>query len=104
MTDKVEDFLEHFGVKGMRWGVRKKETGQGFYTRAGQRYVDQVKRVAEGKGSTWDRLNTWGFTRKMAKRQLRLLKDSQDKINRGELSVVSILARAKNIKVKDLNL
>ena len=23
MTDKVEEFLEHFGVKGMRWGVRK---------------------------------------------------------------------------------
>lgn len=23
MTDAVDDFLEHFGVKGMRWGVRK---------------------------------------------------------------------------------
>lgn len=26
MTDKVEEFLEHFGVKGMRWGVRKDRT------------------------------------------------------------------------------
>lgn len=25
--DKVEDFIAHFGVKGMRWGVRKKSGG-----------------------------------------------------------------------------
>lgn len=26
MTD-VNDFLEHYGVKGMRWGVRRRSTG-----------------------------------------------------------------------------
>lgn len=28
MTDilDVDDFLEHFGVKGMRWGVRKNQS------------------------------------------------------------------------------
>lgn len=27
--EEVNDFLEHFGVKGMRWGVRKKEESSG---------------------------------------------------------------------------
>jgi hypothetical protein len=26
MTDQVEDFLEHYGIKGMRWGVRNEES------------------------------------------------------------------------------
>ena len=24
MTDEVDDFFAHFGIKGMRWGLRKK--------------------------------------------------------------------------------
>lgn len=27
MTDNVDDFLAHYGVKGMRWGVRKAASG-----------------------------------------------------------------------------
>lgn len=27
MTDEVEDFLEHFGVKGMKWGRHKAQSG-----------------------------------------------------------------------------
>jgi len=27
MTETVEDILEHYGTKGMRWGVRKKSSG-----------------------------------------------------------------------------
>ncbi len=31
MSDEnVEDFLEHFGIKGMRWGVRNKSKGKYF--------------------------------------------------------------------------
>lgn len=29
MTDKVEDFLAHYGVKGMKWGVRKSTSSGG---------------------------------------------------------------------------
>lgn len=36
----VEDFLEHIGVKGMRWGIRKEEASGGLSRR-------QVKKVAK---------------------------------------------------------
>lgn len=42
------DFLEHFGVKGMKWGVRQ------------QKRLDMTKRVAEGKGSLGDRVRVAG--------------------------------------------
>ena len=28
MSSTVEDFIEHYGMKGMRWGVRKKSEGR----------------------------------------------------------------------------
>lgn len=33
MTDNVDSFLEHYGVMGMRWGVRKDEGGSGISNR-----------------------------------------------------------------------
>lgn len=27
-TQEIEDFLEHYGVKGMQWGVRKSRSGR----------------------------------------------------------------------------
>lgn len=29
MTEKVDDFLTHYGVKGMKWGVRKDRSSSG---------------------------------------------------------------------------
>ena len=37
-------YLSHYGVKGMRWGVRR------------QRKLDSLKRVAEGTGSLNDKI------------------------------------------------
>ncbi len=39
-----EEYLEHFGKKGMKWGVRR------------QRRLDQMNRVAKGKGSRGDKV------------------------------------------------
>lgn len=43
MSDiQTDDFLEHYGVKGMKWGQRK------------QSQADSLRRVSQGKGSKGD--------------------------------------------------
>jgi hypothetical protein len=41
----VEDFLEHFGVPGMRWGFRKQRL---------QSHLDRLSRKADGTASSSD--------------------------------------------------
>jgi hypothetical protein len=48
------DELTHYGVKGMRWGVRKARTGD-LNVRA-----SRLERVASGKGSLVDKAVTLG--------------------------------------------
>lgn len=62
---EVDEFLEHYGVKGMKWGVRRAEKAKAaarvrskdperFGNRNNRRYqrtVDKHKEVARGKGS-----------------------------------------------------
>lgn len=49
--EKVEDFLEHFGVKGMKWGVRKKRPHSPMTKEQKERRKKQVK-VAAVIGAT----------------------------------------------------
>jgi hypothetical protein len=43
------DFLEHFGVKGMKWGVRKKQETSGESSgQAARKRRDRNKRIAGG--------------------------------------------------------
>jgi hypothetical protein len=49
MDEHVDEFLEHFGVKGMKWGVRKRRDsspGSSDYERA-----SAAKNVAKTKGT-----------------------------------------------------
>lgn len=46
MTDELDDFLMHYGVKGMKWGVRKDRDGM---NRAERRKKDPTKKNAVKK-------------------------------------------------------
>lgn len=48
MTDHVDNFLEHYGVKGMRWGVRKAASGVASTTSSASAGVrDAIQRSKE---------------------------------------------------------
>jgi 2'-5' RNA ligase len=96
MADQTTDFLQHFGVKGMKWGVRSANEKYGFSKQTGKDLVtkgyvgavqakhDRVntRRVAEGKTE----LNAWGFPKKnknvpKVKRQKRPVIDEESMNN-----------------------
>ena len=54
---EVEDFLAHYGVTGMKWGVRRgsfKERVKGAALDSAQRRMTANKEIAEGRGQTRD--------------------------------------------------
>lgn len=58
--------LYHYGVKGMRWGVRRYQNRDGSLTSAGQRHRDQV----EGGGRPRSTGSSGGSTRKSKLRKV----------------------------------
>jgi hypothetical protein len=42
-----EDYLEHFGVKGMKWGVRRYQYADGTYTPSGKKHYSVSKSNAQ---------------------------------------------------------
>lgn len=100
--DPVQDFLEHYGTKGMKWGVRN------VATRKAQKRVDRIDRVAKGTASNLDRVSAIGYSyvwsKKNANTQLSALRKAQDKVNRGEISVVRMLMFNGLVRVKDLHI
>lgn len=102
------DFLEHYGVKGMRWGVRKKETGQNFVTRGIQKRVDRTQKIADGTATKRDKvvsaLDTTIVTKKGAARSLRRLKAFQKQVEDGDARVQNMLLRMQGVNVSALRI
>lgn len=94
---EVEDFLAHFGVKGMKWGVRR--------TARIQKIIDRHERVANGTASTKDRLlaaNRGVFTARGANRTLQRAANNQAKLNAGKHKTTAILLKVHGVNYKDL--
>lgn len=121
--EAIDEYFEHHGVKGQRWGVRRaeKRAASGpdrFGNRNNpqqQRRVDRVKRVASGKASTGDMIKAGLLQIPLAdivaelsvsggaKRSLERSKRTQNKIMVGKKNATDILLRANGIDIRELN-
>jgi hypothetical protein len=96
------NYLEHHGVKGMKWGQRK--------TARIQTILDRHQRIAEGIASRHDKLlgvNRFIFTKKGASRTLQRGANNQAKLNAkldaGKLGVQKVLFKNQVARMKVLD-
>jgi hypothetical protein len=99
--DPAQDFIEHFGTKGMQWGVRRA-------TDTAQKRIDRIDRVAKGTASKSDRIAAIHYsrvwTKKNARTQLKAIRKAQDKVALGKFSVTRYLMFNGMVKMKDLKI
>ncbi len=92
-------YLEHFGVKGMKWGIRR--------TSRLQRDIDVMKKVADGTASNKEArrvgLGNSSRAKKSAANSIRRGASLQEKINKGERGVTNALLKASGIRMQDLD-
>jgi len=98
----TEDAVRHFGVKGMKWGVRK------------QKELDSLNRIAAGKGKTAETIllvaNTGlpellarkGSPRKIAAGRAAILQAQKKRIESGDSTKLDRINRALNTSLIDL--
>ena len=74
------EYLQHYGVKGMKWGVRRYRNYDGTYTQAGLKRFDKslenytnlkAKKKQYGSKTLMNSKTTYGRATKLAKKQLK---------------------------------
>ncbi len=93
MIVNESDVIEHFGVKGMKWGVRQQER------------LVRARRVASGKGDAFDRLAVRSTnslisnlrnphdTQKLAARNVISLQARKKRMNAGKTTTADMLEK-----------
>lgn len=121
-----EDFLAHYGKKGMRWGQRKAVAKANERSKKGpdrfgnrnnkmvQRKVDRVKRVAAGKASVSDKVRFYSTislaelaledysAKGVAQNRIDRAKRNQAKVASGKKRVTDKLLRLQGIDVREI--
>lgn len=117
-----EDFLAHYGKKGMKWGVRRAKARDAkgrdrFGNRNNfnaQKRVNRIKRVASGKAGLTDKVRVGlttsnydyfsnQFSLKHASEQrLDRAKRAQRKIKNGKKNVTDILSRLGGVDIREI--
>lgn len=96
-TDQfVEDFLAHFGVKGMKWGVRRAE--QEANASGDYKNLKEVQTKAKAGGGTKALSNRElqeAITRMNLENQFSDLKKRRSKISRGYNMIKGLIGAAK---------
>ena len=100
------DFLEHFGVKGQKWGVRKLQDRTARKTAKVQKNIDLVEKVAKGTATKKEALvignRTGAISKKSAKEILNSSSAQRQKVINGESKVLAMLYKTKGIDANAL--
>ena len=112
---EINEFLEHHGVKGQKWGVRNiRKRHRAKVLKRQQGNVDILRRVASGKGSKLDklavdlstptyRLALNGGSVGAAKITLDKLEMNQKRIKAGEAKTLAFMAKLGGVRVRELD-
>lgn len=99
----TEEFLEHHGVKGQRWGIRKAPQRLSRFDEQNIGRLSRAKRVAKGTGSAGDKSKTLarqsvvslirgGGLQGAAANDVHQLEARRKRIKTGKATVIDILA------------